>query len=258
MNKLEASQVVEAIGSIYTNYHPMNLELAVAAWEGIFVDIPYKIVMGALYSYAKNNHEFPPTPGQLNEIIHQAVNRDELSESEAWNMVLVAIRNGAYGAEDEYNKLPEDVQKAIGSPHYLHELALSDNVNYGVESSNFYKNLRIVRERQKNVENIPDRVKQVIDQMNTQKEAQLENKQEVARIEQKNYYDDLSERTMEKFLTEDRGELTDGQKGFADMLRERLGMPKKEEALQDEYGAANYYDPSQDNKEDGWEGELFA
>jgi hypothetical protein len=257
MNKLEASQVVEAIGSIYPNYHPMNLELAVSAWEGIFGDVPYSVVMGALYSYAKNNNEFPPTPGQLNEIIIQAIDKDAISESEAWNMVLVAIRNGAYGAEEEFNKLPEDVQKAIGSPHYLHELALSDNVNYGVESSNFYKNLRIVRERQKNVEHIPDRVKQVIDQMSEAKQAQLENGQEVARLEQKNYYDDLSERTMEKFLTEEREELTEGQKGFADMLRERLGMPKKEEPSADEYSAEYYYDPIQDNTED-WDGGMFA
>jgi superfamily I DNA/RNA helicase len=173
-------------------------------------------------------------------------------------MVVLAIRNGAYGADEEFAKLPEDVQRAIGGSHYIHELALSQDVNWGVESSNFFRNLRVVRERIKNVENIPDAVKNLIDQMSQAKQAQLENKQEVARLEQKNYYDDLSERTMEKFLTEDRGELTDGQKGFADMLRERLGMPKKEEPSADEYSAEYYYDPSQDNKEDGWEGDLFA
>lgn len=257
MNSKESSQVISIIGSIYTNYKPANYDIAIEAWRSIFHDVPYNVVVGALYSYAKSSNEFPPTPGQINEIIQQAVDKNFVPESEAWNMVILAIRNGAYGADEEYDKLPEDVQQAIGGSHYLHELALSEDVNWGVESSNFYRNLRSVRERQKNVENIPNSVKNLIEKMNEVKEAQLENRQETARLEQKEYYDTLSAQADRNYL-EEKTELNDRQKGFADMLRERFGMPKKEELSEDEYSAEYYYDPSQDNKEDGWEGELFA
>lgn len=262
MNIQETSQILRYISIAFPSYKPQyneeQMKDALQLWAASFADVPGAIVYEAVRKYVHNDNEYAPSIGNIKTIINQMVGNEPISEGEAWNMVILAIRNGAYGADEEYAKLPEDVQEAIGGSHYLHELALSQDVNWGVESSNFFRNLRTARERRKNVENIPDRVKQVIDQMNTQKEAQLENKQEVARIEQKNYYDKLSERTMEKFLTEDRGELTEGQRGFADMLRERLGMPKKEEPSADEYSAEYYYDPLQDNKEDGWEGELFA
>lgn len=226
MNKLEATQVVETIGSIYTNYKPMNLGLAVDAWEGVFADIPLNVVMGALYSYARQSKEFPPTPGQLYEIIHQAIHDgDEADYAEAWNMVILAIRNGAYGADEEFAKLPEDVQEAIGGSHYLHELALSEDVNWGVESSNFYRNLRTVRERKKNTSNLPNSVKAQIAQLKKDLgNNQIENKQAVAMLEQKQRYEEMSRLTIEKMEQEEPQEMSEGAKGFADMLRERLGV----------------------------------
>lgn len=190
MNKLEASQVVEVIGSIYTNYRPMNLELAIEAWRGIFSAEPYEVVMGALYSYARSNKEFPPTPGQLNEIITQSARNGELSESEAWNMVIRALRNGYYGAEQEFAKLPEDVQKAIGSASYLQSLAASDNANMSVESSNFYRSYRTVVQRRKNKENLPEGVQAIIDKLTGDEQMQLEDKQQKAIAKERAYYED--------------------------------------------------------------------
>lgn len=257
----ETSQVLRVISIAFPNYKPQYddqlMKDAVKLWCSEFADVPGRIVLGAVQSYIKGKHQFAPSIGEIQEIIDHATGNTFVSEGDAWNMVILAIRNGAYGADDEYAKLPEDVQEAIGGAHYLHELALSENVNWGVESSNFFRNLRTARERKKNVENIPDTVKNLIDQMNQVKQEQLENKQEVARIEQKNYYDDISQRAVDKFLNEEREDLNERQTGFADMLREKLGMPKQEEPSADEYSAEYYYDPIQDNTED-WEGDMFA
>ena len=244
MTSKESSQVISIIGSIYTNYKPMSMDIAVEAWRAIFSDVSYKVVVGALYSYAKDNKEFPPTPGQINEIIHQAVGTDSVSESEAWNMVLLAIRNGTYGADAEYAKLPEDVQQAIGGSHYLHELALSEDVKWGVESSNFYRNLRTVRERKRNMENLPGSVKEQIEQLKENLNGgQIENKQEVARLEQKEQYDEITRLTLQAMEKEER-EMPEDAKRFADMLREKLGMKRREdiEPEEEELDEMPYYD----------------
>ena len=45
--------------------------------------------------------------------------KNQLSEAEAWAMVSKAARNGLYGAREEFEKLPEDVKQAIGTPDQL-------------------------------------------------------------------------------------------------------------------------------------------
>ena len=225
MNSKESSQVISIIGSIYPNYKPTSIDIAIEAWRAIFANVPYKVVAGALYSYARDNNEYPPTPGQINEIINQATGNIETPISEAWNMVLLAIRNGTYGADEEFAKLPEDVQEAIGGSHYLHELALSEDVNWGVEKSLFERNIKIARERKKNVENLPNSVKSQIEQLKQNlNSGQIENKQEVARLEQKEHYEELSKLAIKMMEQEERIEMSEEAKGFADMIRERLGM----------------------------------
>ena len=202
MNKLEASQVVEVIGSIYSNYHPMNLELAVEAWEGIFMEESYDVVMGALYSYARDNKEFPPTPGQLNAIINQAEGKEELSAQEAWSMVLKATKNGLYGSKQEFDKLPEEVQKAVGSPEYIREIAMMEDPNMDVEMSHFNRAYREVVQRKKNIENLPENVKQLIERAEGKKPVQIEDKQSAEIEANRAFYTDALQSAERKALAD--------------------------------------------------------
>lgn len=165
------------MGSLYSNYKPSSLEIAIEAWQNIFADVPYDVVAGALYSYAKGNNEFPPTVGQLNTIIENAKNQNEMTEAEAWNMVVKALRNGYYGANEEFAKLPEDVQRAIGSPSYLVSLSMCDNVNLSVESSNFYRQYRAIVERKKSLNNLPMKARAYCDAISASNAMQIVDKQ---------------------------------------------------------------------------------
>ena len=49
-----------------------------------------------------------------------------MTELEAWALVNKALRNGYYGAEEEYAKLPPLVQKAVGTPMNLRNWSQSD------------------------------------------------------------------------------------------------------------------------------------
>ena len=188
MTSKESSQLISIISSLYSNYKPMSFDLAVEAWRAIFHDVPYTIVVGALYSYARDNKEYPPTPGQINTIIQQATGREELSEADAWDLVLKALKNGIYGSEKEFDKLPEDVQKAIGSPQYLHSMAIAEDLNLSVESSNFFKRYRMVVQRRKNIENLPSGVREIAERIGAEKGLQIENKQDAYLLEQREHY----------------------------------------------------------------------
>lgn len=224
MNKTEASQIIEIIGSLYTNYNPMNMELAVVGWQSIFADIPYKAVQAALFSYTRENEKFPPTPGQIYSLLQNVTTTDP-TEAEAWNMVLTAIKRSAYFAQDEFDNLPEDIQKAIGSPEYLRSLAIADDANWSVESSNFYKNYRIIKERERQTENLPDGVRSYIEEMKAKSPA-VENKQEVARLEMKSNYEgqvDAAYAKINEAYEPIEQEPTETGESFRENLRKRFG-----------------------------------
>ena len=224
MNKTEASQIIEIIGSLYTNYNPMNMELAVVGWQSIFADIPYKAVQAALFSYTRENEKFPPTPGQIYSLL-QNVTTTSPTEAEAWNMVLTAIKRSAYFAQDEFDNLPEDIQKAIGSPEYLRSLAITDDANWSVESSNFYKNYRIIKERKRQTANLPNGVRNYIEEMKAKTPA-VENRQEAARLEMKSNYEgqlDAAYAKIKEAYEPVEIEPTETGESFRENLRKRFG-----------------------------------
>lgn len=234
MNKLEASQVVEVIGSIYSNYHPMNLELAVEAWVGVFREEPYDVVMGALYSYARDNKEFPPTPGQLNAIINQAEGKEELSAQEAWSMVLKATKNGLYGSKQEFDKLPEEVQKAVGSPEYIREIAMMEDPNMDVEMSHFNRAYREVLQRKKNVENLPENVKQLIERAKGEQPVQIVDKQSAEIEANRVFYTDALQLAERKALADSSNKIRPIEE-LHPAFRKFLATDSEEEDSEDGY-----------------------
>ena len=224
MNKTEASQIIELIGSLYTNYNPVNMELAVVGWSSIFADIPYKAVQAALFSYTRENEKFPPTPGQIYSLLQNVTTTDP-TEAEAWNMVLAAIKRSTYFAQEEYDKLPEDIQKAIGSPEYLRSLAMTDDPNWSVESSNFYRNYRVIKERKRQTENLPDGARSYIEAMKS-KAPVTENKQQAALLEAKEQYEDLAQAAYDKYTVAQpisEPEPTETGESFRESLWKRFG-----------------------------------
>ena len=75
--------------------------------------------------------------------------------SQAWDMVRRGIKNGIYGAEKEYDRMPPAVQKAIGSAQYLRDCATDSGFNEGVARGQFERNYAVVLEREKYEAKIP-------------------------------------------------------------------------------------------------------
>lgn len=99
-------------------------------------------------------------------------------------MVSKAISNSGYHAEEEFDKLPEACQRAVGNPSNLKEWAMMESDKVAtVEQSHFIRNYRVAVQRMQEEAKIPDHVKEAIASMREKTEA-IEQKPRQA-IEQK-------------------------------------------------------------------------
>lgn len=128
MTLQEAAKMVFTIKATYpkyfAKYSKAELDNMVNVWARLFRDIPYEKASMGLEVYLMTETEgFPPSPGQVIDCIQKAEPQG-MNEIEAWGLVRVAIRNGIYGAEEEFSKLPPECQKAVGRPGQLTEWAM--------------------------------------------------------------------------------------------------------------------------------------
>ena len=229
MTTNEATRLIRIISTAFPAYRPQYdddmLNDAIELWTMMFANDSYQVVIAAVKSYIEDGrNKYAPSIGEIKEIMSSVRVAGELSEAEAWNMVLKALQNGTYHAQEEFDKLPEDIQRAIGSPAYLRELAISEDLNTAVESSNFYRNYRAVRDRRRQAESLPENVRQALKQ--EEANAVIENKQVAALLEARaNYegyvgaaYDKINEEYIPKEI-----EPTETGESFRENLMKRFG-----------------------------------
>ena len=158
MTDYEIGRLVYAIRGTYPKYYANmgaeDLKGLSMAWALVLGEYDFSIASRAVQLYLTNDTSgFPPSPGQIVDAIHKIINPRiaEMTATEAWALVRKAIRNGYYGAEEEFEKLPTACQRAIGSPSNLRELAQLDiDQVETVEQSHFIKayNTQVIRERE--------------------------------------------------------------------------------------------------------------
>ena len=158
MTDYEIGRLVYAVRGTYPKYYANmgaeDLRGLSMAWALVLGEYDFAIASRAVQLYLTNDTTgFPPSPGQIVDAIHKITNPRiaEMTATEAWALVRKAIRNGYYGAEEEFAKLPTACQRAIGSPSNLRELAQLDiDQVETVEQSHFIKayNTQVIRDRE--------------------------------------------------------------------------------------------------------------
>ena len=139
------------------------VELWAEAFKNDDVAIVTNAVKSIIYS---STREFAPNIGQVKDKIYQLSNHSQIDADEAWNMVSSALRNSIYHAEEEFNKLPIEVQAGVGNPNQLREWAQMDSDTVqSVIGSNFKKGYRGRVEEKKEYEKLPLEAKQMIKQL---------------------------------------------------------------------------------------------
>lgn len=159
MTRDETKKIIRIIADSYPNYKPSDISETIDVWSMMLEEYPYNQIAMALKAYILTDTSgFAPSIGQL--VNKLTSSEPQLNEMEAWSLVSKAIRNGYYGAEEEFAKLPEVVQKAVGNPANLRAWSHTDESSIeNVVQSNFLRTYRVVVKRESEQCKLPDSLK---------------------------------------------------------------------------------------------------
>ncbi len=182
MTREETVKIIRIMVDSYPNYKPNNLSETVDVWTMMLEEYSYQQVSMALKSYILSDTSgFAPAIGQLVDKIHSMSQPEQLNEMEAWALVARALRNGGYHALEEYEKLPPEVQKAVGTHEQLRNWALDEYFNEEVAKSNFLRAYRIEVNRKRELAKMPSDVRRLIESVNQNSyKVQIEDKRQEA------------------------------------------------------------------------------
>lgn len=149
------------------SFSGMNREDAEARlhlWAEMFADDPAALVGAAVKSIiAAGNREFAPNVGVIKETMRRMERPDEMTAGEAWTVIASAIRNSAYEAREEFERLPPILRKLVGSPAQLRAWAEMDSETvHSVVASNVQRAYRTVADREREWAKMPEDVKAVV------------------------------------------------------------------------------------------------
>lgn len=162
MTKAEVAKVMTVLQVVYPRYYAGQSEeekrQAVSLWHMMLEEHPYELVQQAVKSVIATN-KFPPTVAEVIEKIGLLKSSGGMTELEAWGYISKAIRASTYRAQEEWEKLPAELQRIV-SPDLLRSWAMveGDNVET-VLQSNFLRTFRAAQERQKTYDAVPREVK---------------------------------------------------------------------------------------------------
>lgn len=168
MTKREIAELITVMQANYPDSFKGQSDAVVGAkitlWYDFFKDHPKELVCAAAKAFIANDTKgFMPNIGQINACIQKIVNRDEMTEGEAWGYVSKALRNSAYNSAEEFSKLPERIQRLVGSHNQLREWALMDvETVQSVVASNFQRTFRARQKSDEEYERLPGDVKQFL------------------------------------------------------------------------------------------------
>lgn len=149
MTRQETGIIMDILATAYPRFYAgpdaPDPEKAVALWAEMFAEDDVAIVAAAVKALiATDDKGFPPHIGAVKAKVRQITQPSGMTPQEAWNLVAKAIRNSAYDSREEYDKLPKDIQRLVGSPNQLRDWALMDSDTvHSVISSNFQRSFSI-------------------------------------------------------------------------------------------------------------------
>lgn len=167
MTRSEALKIFSILKSAYPNaYKGMTKDDAngvINLWCSMFDDEDINYIAIAVKAFITTDTKgFPPTIGQLKNMIYKLKSPEEMTEQEAWNHVLEALKNSCYNSESEYKKLPEVIQRILGSPATLREWAMIDRDTLcTVTASNFMRSYKARAKNERDYLSLPQSVRDI-------------------------------------------------------------------------------------------------
>ena len=165
MNIEETVKLMAILETAYPMFYAKKTqqerENAIRLWAEMFADEPGELVAMAVKALIKSRvSTYPPGIGEITEKIQQIMQPDQMTELEAWGLVLKAVSNSNYNSNEEFNKLPVIVQRLVGGPSQLREWAMMDSETLNsVVASNFQRSYKVRAKNERDFLALPSSVK---------------------------------------------------------------------------------------------------
>ena len=156
----------------YANFKldPATLSFTVDSWLMFLGDYDSKDVLTALKTFINtSNSAFAPSPSELVGLINTPNELDEIEGAKAWDMVRKAIGRSTYNSLEEFNKLPPEIQRAVGSAETLHCWATNEYYSDSTTMKEFLMNYNTVLKRDRTEQRLPVEAKMRLEQIRKDK-----------------------------------------------------------------------------------------
>ena len=139
-----------AYPGFYRNLTKEDAGTMIELYQRAFADCDYNLVSIALEEIINtDDNPYPPTIAKIKNKMYE-LTTEKKTPSELWNELIKAIRNGNYGAKEEFEKLSDEVKTFVGNPAQLKELAsMNSDVINSVTKGQFFKQIEVIQARMK-------------------------------------------------------------------------------------------------------------
>lgn len=123
MTQEEFARIAKAMNAAYAGNEVMFTSAKqIEVWHRMLSDLDCEICEKAVLNLIAKSEKKPSIAAIRKEYFDLIV-PENMNEQQAWDVVRDGIRNGTYGAVEEFEKFPEVIQRAVGSPMSLTEWA---------------------------------------------------------------------------------------------------------------------------------------
>ena len=168
MTKQEVVKIMAVLKAAYPSYYrDMRREEAegiVNLWTEMFEGDDYGMVAAAVKAHiASDAKGYPPHIGAIKDALYKLQQPEAMSEMEAWNLIVNALRKSGYNSKEEFEKLPPVIQGIIGSPSTLLEWCMMDTSQLQtVVQSNFMRSYKARAQYDRDYAMLPPGVKDTV------------------------------------------------------------------------------------------------
>lgn len=162
MDKKEFAIFASALRTYYPREKLLPNEQAMELWFRQLQDIPYRVAEVVLTKWVATN-KWSPSIADIREQAAEMTSERVKDWGEAWGDVMLAIRNyGSYQEAVALASLDENTRQAVKRLGYQ-ELCLSENI--ATDRANFRMIYEQLEQRAKQSAQIPQKIKELINQM---------------------------------------------------------------------------------------------
>ena len=169
MNREETIQVLTILKTAYPAFYKdmskREAEGAIRLWMDMFAADDVGSVGGAVKLHiATDTKGYPPHIGAVKDALRRITEPESMTEAEAWGLVNKALKRGLYNSREEFERLPDNLQRLVGSPNQLRDWAMMDaDTVQSVVASNFQRSYRVRLESERELALMPPDVRALVD-----------------------------------------------------------------------------------------------